>query len=367
MDIISYSKAKKATVAIKNVNKRLGHNEQFKHGDKDIKGNFDSTDKRIQAIELETAPALLNRRVSELTAHTMVNLNKHNLKVKTFLGVTHYALKNHLFDDFADNKSISFTESTNIQYNSTLKRIELVSGKTSGTVVFLPVSVGKPIDSLALSFEGEGISYKTINVPLDDSCKYNQFDRTAKMIEIIEKVKDSNNNEVNIYKDSATIETPIIFIGDDISGIYSLSVTNNIDVFLADSLDGKIFSDYKKAVFPLECKPYIRLKIVLNPIEGIIELPADVDFTDNSNGHFVGELTSNLAPILKRKFDIDIDSETTVNNNGIIVNSITMQMWTQPYLRRQFNIQKDLEIEESDIEDIESIYSVYLQNAYKLI
>lgn len=369
MDIISYSKAKKAKYAVREVNQHIGHTNEYKHGLEDVNDSYNTADERISNMENKASPATLNRKISEESARVMVNLNKHNLKVNSLLNATRYNLKNHLFDTFADDSTILYSESSNIQYNTSLKRIELIPGKASGTVVFKPISIGKQIEAFALSFEGSGLSLKNVPIPLDEQNTYTNFDKDTKKIEVQKQVQSSNGTLVNVYKEQAVIETPVISLGKEINGISSIPLNPNVDCYIKDSKNNITFSEYRKIdSFPISCEPYVQLKFVLHAMEQSIQIKTNTDFTDVSSGHFFGSLTSKLAPVLKRKFDIDVDSKTTTNSNGIIVNANTMKMNAAPYLRRKFNIHNEPTLEDNNAMNIKTdVYPLFIESTYNLI
>lgn len=135
MDIISYSQGKKAKKQVNKLNQHLGRTNEYKHGDQDIKDTYNTVDERITEMEQETAPGKLNKKISELSANTMINLNKHNLKVDSLLNATRYKHKNMVFDTFADDSGIDPDKSSGYLLDSTNQKIVIDSNQTEADVV----------------------------------------------------------------------------------------------------------------------------------------------------------------------------------------------------------------------------------------
>ncbi len=148
MDIISYSKAKKAGKAVKVANKRIGHTDKFKHDDKDIKDLFNTVDERITNIGRELYPDQMNKKISNLTKNTMINLNKHNLKLDVFMNANKYQHKEMVYDSFKD-QSNKDSASVNVSY---LNEGYSVSNKNNlGELHIKNIELDSPIRFIALS------------------------------------------------------------------------------------------------------------------------------------------------------------------------------------------------------------------------
>lgn len=201
MDIISYSKAKKAKYAVREVNKHIGHTNEYKHGLGDVNGNFTTADERLTNMELKAAPSILNRRISDMSAITMVNLNKHNLKVKTLLNSNRYGHKNMVFDDFKDTTNINTSATSNIAYDTNNGIIKVYNKNLPGSLIIKgPQS---PVRAIAISlavkdnrtFE-QALKKNSIQFEADENGFYKQEGTFYSDVYLIDKLSTLDNVEI---------------------------------------------------------------------------------------------------------------------------------------------------------------------------
>lgn len=114
MDIISYQKAMKAKRAIASTQDRLGYNGTEQ--DLDITDVYTNTKERLEELEKKDPEVELLNMVSDVSKHTMINLNKHNLRVNSLLNHTRYQLTDMIVDDFQDDSGIDKEKSKNIKH-----------------------------------------------------------------------------------------------------------------------------------------------------------------------------------------------------------------------------------------------------------
>lgn len=212
MDIISYSKGKKAKKQVAELNQRLGHTDKYKHGDKDIKDKYNSVDKRISEIEQTAAPGILNKKVSDLSTNTMINLNKHNLKVKSLLNATRYNHKNMIFDDFKDKNNIA--SSNNVYFDTTNGRIYRNNKSLPATLTLSWVSVPESANAIAISLSVKDL--RTTSEKLQDGLIDFEADENG----FYEQQKTFYSNAVLIKKESTLEGVDINFTGESIFETY---------------------------------------------------------------------------------------------------------------------------------------------------
>lgn len=150
MDIISYAKSQKAKKKIGKIDKNLGHGNSNKHGSLDIKGNFSTTEDRLSELEFNASPNVLNKKIKPLTEHVSINLNKHNLKVKSLSLANNYRHKNMLFDDLLTLNNID-SSSSNISHNSTIGTIKQNNTSQIATLKFKKEANGQKVNNVTVS------------------------------------------------------------------------------------------------------------------------------------------------------------------------------------------------------------------------
>lgn len=133
MDVISYQKASKAKEEIRNTQDRLGMNGTEQ--ELDIRDIYNNVDERIAELEKKNPEVELYNRVSDVSAHTMINLNKHNLRVSSLLNQSRYSLSDMIVDDFIDESGIDKSMSVNYLYDGLNNIIKIAEGESQAEIV----------------------------------------------------------------------------------------------------------------------------------------------------------------------------------------------------------------------------------------
>ncbi|MBR3118516.1 MAG: hypothetical protein IKF29_04675 [Oceanobacillus sp.] len=133
MDLISYQKASKAKKEIKLTQDRLGLNETEQG--LDIRDIYTNVDERISELEKKNPEVKLYNQVSDVSAHTMINLNKHNLRISSLLNQARYSLSDMIVDDFIDDSGIDKSMSVNYLYDSLNNIIKIAEGESQAEIV----------------------------------------------------------------------------------------------------------------------------------------------------------------------------------------------------------------------------------------
>ncbi len=179
MDVISLGKANKAKKNIEKLNTRLGE------GIQDIHPNVRT---RLEELEKRKPGDILNKRVSEIEAHTHINLNKHNLRVASLLNQNRYKHTDMVMDDFNDDSGIDFDQSVNLEW---------ITGKVKAIDYSLPaemVTVTEKTDtqpemiSISLLAEDKEDEIKTVSGPEVFVSRNNGIDWAPVEVDKLEKL-----------------------------------------------------------------------------------------------------------------------------------------------------------------------------------
>lgn len=322
MDIISYSKAKKAGKAVGIANKRIGHTDKFKHGDEDVKDIYVNTDERIQQMELKLAPAKLNTLLSEESTRTMINLNRHWIKVLSIQKAKTYSMNNLVYESFTNGSQSIINIKSSVSYDTSKFGYTSYYSTSNGYIETITLDK-KDINKVIVS-----IAY----IPKYDSNKKINLSGISKNLII-------SNNKISLAKKENYYETYGYFISDVID-IKGTSVLKNISSSVSNyysgeaifsislSKDGISFSEYTEFLDDTDVinSDYMKIKIELKPkIES--KLLHLLNFDSNSEKDFdilKGECVFNGRLLLKNpeygkeaivvtKNDYEIDIENIKN------------------------------------------------------
>lgn len=205
MDIISFIQSKKAQKKSTEMYKKLGHTDAYKNGPLDIKGTYPDADRRLDAIESRIQQNKPNKRVDDLSAYTMINLNKYNLKVSSYLLAKKYRHANMVFDDFTDTSNIVPSENSNLIYdidNGVIKQDDLTKeGKLVLKEEVLSKSFQKIIISLSVKNKATTDELEPVDVVYPDvylTTNSGGAWRAMKVDEINEMVVESSKFQIQI-------------------------------------------------------------------------------------------------------------------------------------------------------------------------
>lgn len=126
MDVISLGKAKK----VKQVNDRLSG--KMGAGPSGAKA---SVAERVTAIESLDPKSGIIERIGKVSAHTAINLNKHNLQMNSHLNKGKTGHKEMVFDDFSDASGIDMAKSSGVVHDTASKTVKVQGGASRGELV----------------------------------------------------------------------------------------------------------------------------------------------------------------------------------------------------------------------------------------
>ncbi len=257
MDPISYQKAKKAQKEIKRVQDKLGlyGTEQGL----DVRDVYDTVSERITAIEEKDPEVALLIRVSDLSKHTTINLNKYNLKIAGLLNLSKYRMLDMIVDDFSDDSGIDYDKSSNIVYDNQSK-----------TVKMLDPAAQAELHTVSESFESISNFIFTSSIYIDTNKEKKISLESGEYIDT-----EYSNSALKILKDDIA---GYMFIGEFISDPVVLEentvkikeLEENIDlpedtsyeILFSTSEDNISYSEFKEGL-PLPEK-YVKIKVILH-------------------------------------------------------------------------------------------------------
>lgn len=252
MDVISYQKAAKARDALKFAQDRLGMNgtEQGL----DIRDKYETVDERVTELEKNNPEIELYNRVSEVSAHTAINLNKHNLRLTSLLNQSRYKLTDMLIDDFSNDSGIDYERSFNIDYDEVNGVIKQDDSLTSAELVL----VAEAFDHMGLFIVNSLVRAnlkKQVDVDLSEG-QYGNTEYTTS-ISLIKKEDQS-------YALHGVYETNAIHLANDVSTIDEITIDATIPeeasltTYIALSNDGINFTEY--SIDLSDAANYVKLK-----------------------------------------------------------------------------------------------------------
>lgn len=239
MDIVSYQQARKAKDALKKTQNRIGM-----HGSEqglDIRDVYDTADERITKLEKKDPEVELYNRVSEVSAHTAINLNKHQLRVMSLINQGKYKFKDMIVDDFQDDSGIDYEKSFNIQYD-----------ETRGVINQEDINKQAELVLIKEAFEHMGVFFISslmsahLRKTLDIDLSKGHYNHTEFAFDHITLVKSENGSFVV----QGEYETDIIKLGEDVISIDDIYLDSTIPdgaslrVYIAYSKDGTNFTSY---------------------------------------------------------------------------------------------------------------------------
>ena len=266
MDIISYSKAKKAKQSIKETQDRLGVNgtEQGL----DIRDKYETVKERLDALDKSNLTDTLLNKVSDLSNHTAINLNKHSLKVKGILNQKRYNFQNMFVDDFIDSSGINIVESENINYDSVENKVSQEDLSREAFLVLTAENFSK-MSRLYISSVIQSGGLKEINISLEDGKHHNT---------IFNEELTIKEDEYGMLYTQATYTTPVLDIShalsiENINIEKTLPEDTSVTVKASYSDDGINFSEYQNNL--IGEGSYLKLKIELT--SSIVSINKELD------------------------------------------------------------------------------------------
>lgn len=239
MDVISYQKANRAKKAIRETLDKLGLNGT--ENDKDIVDVYENVKARLEALEEKDPEVKLFNRIGEVSKNTMINLNKHNLRIGTLLNQIRYHFTDMVVDDFFDDSGIDYERSVNIIHDD-------VNGLVKQEDPSLPaelVLVAEAFHSMNMFFISSMVSdnlSKIIKINLQEG-RFNNTEFLSGGISL-EKHEDGSYSFQGVY------ETDVISLGESIASVDQINITCTVPEgttfipYVSFSEDGENFTEY---------------------------------------------------------------------------------------------------------------------------
>ena len=169
MDIISLGKAKKVKEKNDKTLTKMGVAPE---------GAALDVAARVTAIETLDPKSGIIERIGNVSAHTAINLNKHNLQIASYLNTGRSDYKAMVYEDFADASGIDMVKSTGIEHDAVSKVVKVVEGEATGEVVLnaevtdeVPVLV-----TVSMASSGNGMDEKpTLCASRDDGVSWKEI------------------------------------------------------------------------------------------------------------------------------------------------------------------------------------------------
>ncbi|MGF0347778.1 hypothetical protein ACQR3P_29480 [Rhodococcus sp. IEGM1300] len=316
MDVISLGKAKKVKKANDALDVRMGIG---------VKGSAADVASRVSLVEEADPKAGLVERIGKVSAHTAINLNKHNLQMNTYLNKGHTEHKEMVFDDFSDASGIDEVKSTGILHDTVSKTVKLQDGALSGELV-LTAESSEDIPMLAtVSMASNGSTTDKMSGPLEGG----QLTGTT----LLDGALSLSVIEAEVLEKEGTFESDVIDMGENFKTLSRLEATSvqsgetSIDWFTATSNDGVVFEEY----LPLNTDgtiastnhKFIKVKAVLRA-EGVLVPRLVHDFTAEEASQFESNeyVTFDGALKLKTKYEQQMVVDETFVGEGTLLKAV---------------------------------------------
>ena len=295
MDVISLGKATKAKKIIKKLQDRLGMNgtEQGK----DVRDIYANVKTRLEELEKKDPHITLYNRVSEVEANTAINLNKHNLHIKSILNKNKYGLTDLVFDDFGDDSGIDHSKSTGYEFDSVGRKVKIADGQTQAEIVTTAEETNVVPRMITVSQAFNEKLTGESPVDLVNGIYTNTVNNKGK----IELSVTSPSEATQItYSPTGTYESPVLDLGDNFKDIIKIdqvinipSVTTgqtaaSVKLYTSTSSDNVTFSDWQPVnsdgTITSPSARYIKVKVELTGGAKILKkLIYDFASTEASN------------------------------------------------------------------------------------
>ena len=233
MDVISLGKAVKAKKKMQDLNNRLGEG---------VQASYEHVKERLEAIEEKGPAVTAHHRISEISGHTAINLNKINLHIATLIHRKRYRHKDMIVDDFQDDSGIDYNKSQNITWDENKKSVTL-KNSGSGFLITSSESIAYTPTFFALSATSNLNNIITISMSWDKENSSHII--VSENNELILEKKDESS-----YYHAGTWESQVIDLGEGSSfykmqGSEGLFTEDQIQIQVRWSKDGVSFSSYQ--------------------------------------------------------------------------------------------------------------------------
>ena len=308
MDIISLGKAKK----VKEMNDRTLNKMGV-----DPEGESMDVAGRVAKIEALDPKAGLFPRIGEVSAHTTINLNKHNLQVGSYLNTARSEYSAMVYEGFSDASGIDMSKSTGIEYDVVRKVVKVIEGSNIGEVILNEELTNDPPVFVTVSIASDEDRLSENKITLEDE---DQGDV------LIENGVISLNKDVlgNVAKEGL-FESSIIDMGDNFKKLYRLrTIEVNqggtlIEWYTATSSDGVTFEEYMPlnmdGTIASTSGRYVKLKAILKS-DGQMVQRAVYEFNISEELEFEASEFISLDGSLKLKTLYEQEMEVDENYVG---------------------------------------------------
>lgn len=315
MDVISLGKAKKVGKLNKSLQGRLGQG---------VKGSVVDVAARVSAIEDLDPKAGLVKRIGDVSKHTAVNINKHNLRMQMRLDMAKSKLKDSVVDIFKDASGIDMGRSSGIFHDPAEKTIKLLEGVTSGELVLTPEQSEEVPILATVTLISAGAPSEKEGVPLTGGVTTD--------VELKEASLELIASEGIVPKEG-TFESSVIDLGDNFKELNRIEVsaietgTSSVEWYTASSNDGSVFEEYlpinTDGTIASTSQRYVKVKAILKA-DGILEERVIHDFSAEEASQFEANeyVIFDGALKLKTQYEQEMVVDETYTGEGTLLKAV---------------------------------------------
>lgn len=280
---------------------------------------------RVTAIEALDPKSGIIERIGNVSAHTAINLNKHNLQIGSYLNTGRSDYKAMVYEDFADASGIDMVKSTGIEHDAESKVVKVVEGEVSGEVVLNAEVTDEVPVLLTVSMASSGNGTDENQVVLEDAVQGDTSVESG-VIRLSEDVS-------GIVAKEGVYESNVIDMGDNFKSLYRLNVTEltegetSIEWHTATSSDGISFEEYvplnMDGTIASTSGRYVKLKAILKADGQVVDHVIH-DFTPEEASQFESNefVTFDGALKLKTSYEQEMTVDETYMGEGTLLKAV---------------------------------------------
>lgn len=316
MDIISLGKAKKVKEKNDKTLKKMGVAPE---------GAALDVAARVKAIEALDPKSGIIERIGNVSAHTAINLNKHNLQIASYLNTGRSDYKAMVYEDFADGSGIDMEKSTGVEHDAVSKVVKVVEGETTGEVVLSAEVTDEVPVLVTVSMASSGNGTDETPVVLEDAVQGSTTVESG-VLRLTEDVS-------GIMAKEGVYESSVIDMGDNFKSLYRLNVTaltegeTSIEWLTATSNDGISFEEYvplnMDGTIASTSGRYVKLKAILKADGQVVDRVIH-DFTAEEASQFDPNefVTFDGALKLKTSYEQEMTVDETYTGEGTLLKAV---------------------------------------------
>ena len=316
MDIISLGKAKKVKEKNDKTFTKMGVAPE---------GAALDVAARVLAIETLDPKSGIIERIGKVSAHTAINLNKHNLQIASYLNTGRSDYKAMVYEDFADASGIDMEKSTGVEHDAVSKVVKVVEGEVTGEVVLNAEVTDEVPVLMTVSMASSGNGTEEKQIVIEDGMQGG----TTVENRVIRLTEDVSG----IMAKEGVYESSVIDMGDNFKSLYRLNVTEitegetSIEWYTATSNDGISFEEYvplnMDGTIASTSARYVKLKAILKADGQTVDRVIH-DFTAEEASQFDPNefVTFDGALKLKTSYEQEMTVDETYTGEGTLLKAV---------------------------------------------